>query len=85
MPHSKAAAPKPRPTKLVSVLKADADISLFRNLHCRHYGGCIDVVVKKGWQSFTCARCPYFHDEQAPHASEHAYDQPSDMGKVLPG
>ena len=47
---------KPRPTALKKVVRADAPISEFRNLYCRHYGACIDVAVRAGWESFTCAR-----------------------------
>ena len=73
---------KPRPTKLRTALRGDADITLIRNVHCPHYAGCIDVVVKKDWPSFTCASCPFFREAAEPHASEHAYDQPRDKGLV---
>lgn len=74
---------KPRPTALKKVVRADAPISEFRNLYCRHYGACIDVAVRAGWESFTCARCPFFHTGAKPEASEHAFDQPGDMGITL--
>lgn len=73
---------KPRPTALKAVIKADTDITQFRNVYCRHYAGCIDVVVKKGWASFTCTRCPFYASEQTPRAADQAFNQPADRGTM---
>lgn len=50
-------------------------------MHCRFYGGCIDVAVKKDWDSFTCSKCPLFQEDKAPGADAYAFNQPSDPGR----
>jgi hypothetical protein len=52
-----------------------------RNVHCRHYSTCVDVAVRKDWDSFTCAKCPLFQQDKAPHADAYAFNQPPDFGQ----
>ncbi|WP_426756876.1 hypothetical protein [Myxococcus sp. Y35] len=74
--------PQPRPTEFRLPLRAESfSIDEHRNVHCRFYGGCIDVAVKKDWDSFTCAKCPLFHEDRAPGASAYAFNQPADPGR----
>jgi hypothetical protein len=49
---------KPCPTELIAPLHADRGMEGHRNLFCHHYDACLDEAVKKGWNSFTCVRCP---------------------------
>ncbi|WP_375743050.1 hypothetical protein NR800_31565 [Corallococcus interemptor] len=74
--------PQPRPTKFHLPLRADTfSIEEHRNVHCRFYGGCIDVAVRQDWESFTCAKCPLFHEDKAPGASSFAFTQPANYGQ----
>ncbi|XXF78917.1 hypothetical protein P2318_03920 [Myxococcaceae bacterium GXIMD 01537] len=52
-----------------------------RNVHCRHYGTCIDVAVREDWGGFTCAQCPLFQQDAAPRADSFAFNQPEDPGR----
>jgi hypothetical protein len=54
---------KPFPTELQNTINPDpsgkhASVECQRNLFCSHYDDCLDEAVKKGWNSFTCVRCP---------------------------
>ncbi|AFE03644.1 MULTISPECIES: hypothetical protein [Corallococcus] len=74
--------PQPRPTKFHLPLRADTfSIEEHRNVHCRFYGGCIDVAVRQDWESFTCAKCPLFQQDKAPGASSFAFTQPANFGQ----
>ncbi|MBN8229502.1 MULTISPECIES: hypothetical protein [Corallococcus] len=74
--------PQPRPTKFHLPLRADSfSIEEYRNVHCRFYGGCIDVAVRQDWESFTCAKCPLFQQDKAPGASSYAFTQPANFGQ----
>lgn len=79
MPHA-----KPRPVALPAALKADVAVDEIRNLYCSYYAGCIDVAVKKGWESFTCTKCHYFKkkDGEQPHVRDFAFNQPSEPGVI---
>ena len=35
-------------------------VEAHRNLFCSAYDECLDEAVKRGWNSFTCVRCPNF-------------------------
>ncbi|MGE6756876.1 hypothetical protein D7X55_31355 [Corallococcus sp. AB049A] len=74
--------PQPRPTKFHPPLRAETfSIEDHRNVHCRFYGGCIDVAVRQDWESFTCAKCPLFQQDKAPGASSYAFTQPANFGQ----
>lgn len=74
--------PQPRPTKFHPPLRAETfSIEDHRNVHCRFYGGCIDVAVRQDWESFTCAKCPLFQQDKAPGASAYAFTQPANFGQ----
>lgn len=56
---------KPFPTELQNTINPEpsgrsATVESLRNLFCNHYDGCLDEAVKKGWNSFTCVRCPMY-------------------------
>ena len=56
---------KPFPTELQSTINPEpsgkhAGVENQRNLFCTHYDECLDEAVKKGWNSFTCVRCPLY-------------------------
>ena len=56
---------KPFPSELQNTINPEpsgrhASVECQRNLFCNHYDDCLDEAVKKGWNSFTCVRCPYF-------------------------
>ncbi len=56
---------KPFPTELQSTINPEpsgktATVESLRNLFCNHYDDCLDEAVKKGWNSFTCVRCPLY-------------------------
>lgn len=47
----------PRPSPLDEVLPIEA-VDAHRDIWCRHYDGCLDVAVRRGWISWSCASCP---------------------------
>ena len=53
---------KPVPTELNTPINLEGSRKLsvesHRNLFCGHYDECLNEAVKKGWNSFTCVRCP---------------------------
>ncbi len=54
---------KPNPTELQSAINPEANgrkqgVELHRKLFCQHYDDCLDEAVMRGWNSWTCARCP---------------------------
>ncbi len=55
---------KPTPTELTAPINPDGgraqSVESHRNLFCSHYDGCLDEAVKRGWNSWTCTRCPLY-------------------------
>ncbi len=51
---------KPTPTELTAPINPDRGVEGHRNLFCSYYDACLDEAVKKGWNSWTCARCQLF-------------------------
>jgi hypothetical protein len=44
-----------------------------RNLNCNHYDNCLDEAVRRGWQSFTCIKCPLYAIPAAPQVGLESY------------
>lgn len=57
------------PTALRSVLKPE-DVDKHRSLSCIEYDGCLDAVLRRSWNSWTCARCQLFSLARACRAAE---------------
>ena len=59
-----AFAMKPNPTELDAAINPEATgrtqrgVESHRRLFCPRYDDCLDEAVAKGWNSWTCARCP---------------------------
>lgn len=34
-----------------------------RKLFCRHYGGCLDLAIKRRWPGFACTECDDFEPD----------------------
>ena len=52
----KAVLAKPFPVELKdAVLEPGED---HRNLFCAHSDDCLNLAVERGWEGWTCARCP---------------------------
>ncbi|HUB06777.1 MAG TPA: hypothetical protein VMB50_07245 [Myxococcales bacterium] len=54
---------KPNPTELEAAINPDAHgrkagVESHRRLFCPHYDDCLDEAVARGWNSWTCSRCP---------------------------
>jgi len=69
---------KPCPTDLPQTINPEAGpkragVESHRNLNCHHYDNCLDEAVKRGWQSFTCVRCPLSALSAAPQMGIEAY------------
>lgn len=47
----------PRPSPRSALLPIEA-VDAHRDIWCRHYDGCLDVAVRRGWISWSCASCP---------------------------
>ena len=48
-----------------------------RNVFCGAYNRCLDFVMRKNWQDWTCSRCPNFGINTRPGAVSFAHDRPS--------
>ncbi len=48
---------RPAPVPLRRTLKTDDEAALHRNLHCAHYGGCLEVALARAWRSWSCRAC----------------------------
>src|SRR5690606_23036787 len=48
---------QPRPSHRNAVLPIEA-VDAHRDIWCRHYDGCLDVAVQRGWISWSCSACP---------------------------
>lgn len=58
---------KPYPIELPAPINPEAGlggkgggVEFHRNLFCAHYDDCLDEAVKRGWNSFSCSRCPLY-------------------------
>jgi hypothetical protein len=54
---------KPNPTELEAAINPEAhgrkqSVESHRRLFCHHYDDCLDEAVSRGWNSWTCSRCP---------------------------
>ena len=56
---------KPNPFELPAPINPEGgrkqSVEMHRNLFCQNYDGCLDEAVKRGWNSFTCVRCDFYH------------------------
>jgi hypothetical protein len=57
-PEESIVLAKPSPTELTAPINPDRGVEGHRNLFCNYYDACLDEAVKKGWNSWTCTRCP---------------------------
>jgi hypothetical protein len=69
---------RPNPTDLPQTINPEgnakrAGVETHRNLNCHLYDGCLNEAVKRGWQSFTCAKCPLAADVAPPQMGIEAY------------
>lgn len=69
---------KPCPTDLPQTINPEAGptrpgVESHRNLNCNHYDKCLDEAVRRGWQSFTCAKCPLYAVTAPPQMGIEAY------------
>ena len=55
----------PNPVELPAPINPEGgkkqSVEMHRNLFCAHYDACLDEAVKRGWNSFTCLRCAFYH------------------------
>jgi hypothetical protein len=55
---------KPVPTELTTPINLEGSrkmsVEAHRNLFCSEYDACLNEAVKRGWNSFTCVRCPNY-------------------------
>ena len=67
----------PNPSPLSQLIRSETVVSGHRSLYCFHYDGCLDVAVKKDWDSWSCERCALFQAESGPrdHATSFANDR----------
>jgi hypothetical protein len=67
----------PHPSPLSQLIRSETVVSGHRSLYCFHYDGCLDVAVKRDWDSWSCEKCPLFHVEAGPrdHANAFANDR----------
>ncbi len=69
---------KPCPADLPQTINPEAGpkkpgVESHRNLNCHHYDNCLDEAVRRGWQSFTCAKCPLYAQAAPPQVGIEAY------------
>jgi hypothetical protein len=63
----------PNPTALRSLVKHE-DVEKHRALSCAAYDGCLDVVLRRAWRSWTCGRCAIFRLDRECRAAEIAHE-----------
>jgi hypothetical protein len=63
----------PHPTPLLQLIRSEGTVSSHRNLYCVHYDSCLDVAVKRDWDSWTCGNCPLFTVHDAPRDFANPY------------
>jgi len=55
---------KPFPTEMTTPINLEGNkkmsVEAHRNLFCTAYDECLNEAVKRGWNSFTCVRCPNY-------------------------
>jgi hypothetical protein len=55
---------KPFPTEMTTPISLEGNrkmsVEAHRNLFCPSYDECLNEAVKRGWNSFTCVRCPNY-------------------------
>jgi len=73
-----ALAIRPCPSDLPQTINPEASpkragVETHRNLNCNHYDNCLDEAVRRGWQSFTCLKCPLCALTTPPQVSIEAY------------
>lgn len=69
---------KPCPSDLPQTINPEAGpkragVETHRNLNCVRYDTCLDEAVRRGWQSFTCMKCPLYAVAAAPQMGIEAY------------
>jgi hypothetical protein len=69
---------KPCPTDLPQTINPEAGprragVEAHRNFNCYHYDNCLDEAVRRGWPSFSCARCPLYSIQVAPQQGLDAF------------
>jgi hypothetical protein len=69
---------KPFPTDLPQTINPEAGpkragVETHRNLNCNQYDKCLDEAVRRGWQSFTCVKCPLYATVAPPQMGIEAY------------
>jgi hypothetical protein len=68
---------KPMPTELTTPINLEGNrkmsVEAHRNLFCSAYDDCLNEAVKRGWNSFTCVRCPNYALVESPEHSIEAF------------
>src|SRR5438132_1086555 len=68
---------KPMPTELTTPINLEGNrkmsVEAHRNLFCTAYDDCLNEAVKRGWNSFTCVRCPNYTIVESPEHSIEAF------------
>ncbi len=64
--HAPVPEAVPNPVELPAPINPEGgrkqSVEFHRNLFCPHYDECLDEAVKRGWNSFTCLRCSFYHE-----------------------
>lgn len=63
----------PNPTALRSLVKHE-EVEKHRSLSCTEYDGCLDVVLRRAWRSWSCVRCVLFRMERECRSAEIAHE-----------
>jgi hypothetical protein len=68
---------KPMPTELTTPINLEGNrkmsVEAHRNLFCTAYDDCLNEAVRRGWNSFTCVRCPNYTVVESPEHSIEAF------------
>src|SRR5258707_13000578 len=79
---------KPFPTEMTTPINLEGNkkmsVEAHRNLFCTAYDECLNEAVKRGWNSFTCVRCPnYTVTHVSPENSIEAFATQPKSAKIL--
>ncbi|QSQ10877.1 MULTISPECIES: hypothetical protein [Myxococcus] len=47
----------PCPSPLPTALRDEEAVQAQRNLYCPNYDACLHMVVKRGWEGWSCRNC----------------------------
>lgn len=67
----------PNPTALTAEQSRRLGETEHRNVFCGAYNLCLDMVMRKGWNDWTCSKCANCAIDARPGATTFAHSRPA--------